>query len=128
MYDKRISAEDCLVDAVRQLTGCNTMGFFATDTDSTAVHMAARKNPTNFDTGEFKKIWRTERAYEVPQDGHDLYFLLKPEKVEVGNGLEDAVAGDLRSVRAQFKKAAKNATASRTLLNRITDVLAENLV
>ena len=128
MYDKRISAEDCLVDAVRQLTGCNTMGFFAADSDSTATHMAARKNPTNFDTGEFKKIWRTERAYEIPQDGHDLYFLLKPEKVEVGNGLEDAVAGDLRSVRAQFKKAAKNATASRTLLNRITDVLAENLV
>jgi len=127
-YDKRIDAGDCLVDAVRQLTGCNTIGFFAADSDTNAARMAARKNTAQFDTGEFKKIWRAERAYEIPQDGHDLYFLLKPEKVEVGNGIDDAVAGDLRSVRAQFKKAAKNATASRTLLNRITDVLAENLV
>lgn len=126
-YDKRIDAGDCLVDAVRQLTGCNTMGFFASDSDTDAARKAARKNPAHFDTGEFKKIWRAERAYEIPQDGHDLYFLLKPEKVEVGNGIDDAIAGDLRSVRAKFKKAAKNATASRTLLNRITDVLSENL-
>jgi len=127
-YDKRMDAGDCLVDSVRQLTGCNTIGFFATESDRGAAGMAARKNPAQFDTTEFMKTWRSDRAYEVPQDGHDLYFLLKPEKVETGNGLEDAVAGDLRSVRAQFKKASKAATASRTLLNRITDVLAENLV
>ena len=128
-----MDAGDILVQYVKETTGCNTMGFYACDNDSDASSMAIRaikdrKDQAMFDTVEWRKTWKKERCYEIERGGHDLYFLLKPEQVSsTTDALDNAKAGDLRSVRAQFKKAATNAAASRTLLNRITDVLAENL-
>ena len=126
-YDTRMDAGDCLVDTVRQLTGCNTLGFHASDSDRDAAYRASRNAPAHFDTAEFKKKFNAEKSWEINRDGHDLFFILKPEKVVVGNGLDDAIKGDLRSVRAKFKKAAKQTSTSRVLLDRITDVISENL-
>ena len=122
-----MDAGDCLVDAVRQLTGCNPLGFHASDSDRDAAYRASRNAPAHFDTAEFKKKFNAEKSWEITRDGHDLFFILKPEKVVVGNGLDDAIKGDLRSVRAKFKKAAKQTSTSRVLLDRITDVISENL-
>ena len=99
-------------------------GFHASDSDRDAAYRASRNAPAIFDTAAFKKKYNAEKYWEISRDGQP-FFILKPEKVEVGINLDDAIKGDLRSVRAKFKNGEANFD-SRVLLDRITDVIFEN--
>ena len=113
-----------LLEWFRATTDAKAIGIFLTSTPRTAMRYAG----VNWDEEKATKKLFTKNKYIAPGEmhGYTEYFILKSDtKVELGNF--DEVDSDVSTTRLKsaFIKSQSQSITSRTVLNRIADLIAD---
>ena len=118
---------------LRDITGSKTVGFFING--GSVRYVLQPRHGFDYDNvcenqKEYNKQWKTEN-YLSPDNalehtGYDEYFILKANTKVVSDPLEDLDEdASFTKLRNAFSKGSQRKTASKTMLNRFTDLIAK---
>jgi hypothetical protein len=113
-----------LMDWFRDTTGAGAIGIFLTSTSRCACHQA---QVSYLDESAAKKQFKKEKFISGGAiHGYTEYFVLKSD-TEVSTGDFDEVSSDVSTtkLRSAFMKSQTQSITSRTVLNRIAELIAE---
>lgn len=120
------SVNIALLEMMRQVTGCNIVGFYLTNNVRNTVQTELRSQTDYHQPIHEEKImegFKRDRVAILTQAGYNEYYIVKND-MAINDEFEVAADADIKDIGRAFRKMQKGKVLNRVLLNRFIKMIA----
>lgn len=121
-YPMKRNMTECLLKAIKERTGCNTIGIYLIENKPGNIRSAmASYGIWSVDVKEFRK----NKFAAVTSAGYDTYFLMPGGDLNIGEETLDVDAGASKArLKSAFLKHTKGKTENRVFVSKLMEIAA----
>jgi hypothetical protein len=120
------SVNVALLEMMRQVTGCNIVGFYLAGNVRNTVQTELRSQSDQHQYAHEEKImegYKKDRVAILTQAGYNEYYIVKND-LAINDDFEVATDANVRDIGRAFRKMQKGKVLNRVLLNRFIKMIA----